>query len=185
LYSNSTVVQFFWLAVISGVSTDSFSKVWWSQVQALPPYTFILANKTQTTNQNHVHTAKTVFLLEEFGVNLIQPIYINIFDVDFNSWCKENVHILSRDSINRLTIPHFGACPKLGPGFQRHISFFNHRSERWLFVLLIFAYWVSDFPILSSFMTYHRICNKINTTGVTSGAGAAYSYGAPEFTPGL
>jgi len=40
-----------------------------------------------------------------------------------------------------------------------------------------------QFPILSSFMTYHRVCNKINTTGVTSGAETAYHSGAPEFTP--
>jgi hypothetical protein len=32
-------------------------------------------------------------------------------------------------------------------------------------------------------MTYHRVCNKINTTGATSGAGTAYPSGAPEFTP--
>ena len=41
------------------------------------------------------------------------------------------------------------------------------------------------FPVLSSFMTYHRVCNYINTTGVTSGAGTAYPYGVPEFTPGF
>ena len=34
--------------------------------------------------------------------------------------------------------------------------------------------------ILSSFMTYHRVCNWINTTGVSSGAGTAYPSGAPE-----
>ena len=36
-----------------------------------------------------------------------------------------------------------------------------------------------------SFMIYHRICNKINTTGANSGAGTAYHSGAPEFTPGF
>ena len=39
--------------------------------------------------------------------------------------------------------------------------------------------------VLSSFMTNHRVCNYINTTGVTSGAGTAYSSGAPEFIPGF
>ena len=39
------------------------------------------------------------------------------------------------------------------------------------------------FPILSSFMTYHRVCNQINTRGVTSGGGTNYPSGAPEFTP--
>jgi hypothetical protein len=46
-----------------------------------------------------------------------------------------------------LTIPHLGACPKLGPGFQRHmsLSFFNHRSERWLFVCwYLYTEWVTS-----------------------------------------
>jgi hypothetical protein len=30
------------------------------------------------------------------------------------------------------------------------------------------------FPVLSSFMTCHRVCNYINTTGATSGARTAY-----------
>ena len=34
--------------------------------------------------------------------------------------------------------------------------------------------------LLSSFMTYHRRCNQINTTSPTSGAGPAYPSGAPE-----
>jgi len=38
------------------------------------------------------------------------------------------------------------------------------------------------FPVLSSSMTYHLVCN---TTGATSGAGTAYPSGAPEFPPGF
>ena len=34
-------------------------------------------------------------------------------------------------------------------------------------------------------MTYDRVCNTINTTDTTSGAGTAYHSGAPEFTPVL
>ena len=41
------------------------------------------------------------------------------------------------------------------------------------------------FLVLSSFMTYHQICNQINTTGATSGAGTANPSGAPEFTSGF
>ena len=37
--------------------------------------------------------------------------------------------------------------------------------------------------ILSTFMTYHRVCNYINTTGATSGAEIAYHSRAYEFTP--
>ena len=40
-------------------------------------------------------------------------------------------------------------------------------------------------PVLSSFVTDHRVCNKSNTTSVTCGAGTAYTFGAPEFTPVL
>ena len=39
------------------------------------------------------------------------------------------------------------------------------------------------FPVLSSFMTYQRVCNYINTTDDTSGAGTAYPSWGPEFTP--
>ena len=40
-------------------------------------------------------------------------------------------------------------------------------------------------PVLSSFMTYHRICNQINMTSTTSGAGTAYLSRAPKFSPGF
>jgi hypothetical protein len=39
------------------------------------------------------------------------------------------------------------------------------------------------FPVVSSFMTYHMVCNYINTTGATSGEGTTHPSGAPEFTP--
>jgi hypothetical protein len=39
--------------------------------------------------------------------------------------------------------------------------------------------------LLSSFMTCHRVCNSINTTGATSEAGTAYPSGLSEFTPGF
>ena len=38
-------------------------------------------------------------------------------------------------------------------------------------------------PSLSSSTTYHRVCNKSNTTGATCGAETANISGAPEFTP--
>ena len=36
------------------------------------------------------------------------------------------------------------------------------------------------FPVLSSFMTNHQVCNM---TGTTSGAGTAYPSGEPDFIP--
>jgi hypothetical protein len=41
------------------------------------------------------------------------------------------------------------------------------------------------FSVLSSSTTYDRLCYLNNTTGATSGAGTAYTSGAPEFTPGF
>ena len=35
-----------------------------------------------------------------------------------------------------------------------------------------------------SFLSYHMVYNKSNTTGAANGAGATYSSKPPEFTPG-
>ena len=45
--------------------------------------------------------------------------------------------------------------------------------------------WHNHNPILSSFMTFHRVCNKSNTTGPICGAGTVFSSGAHEFIPGF
>ena len=49
---------------------------------------------------------------------------------------------------------------------KSHASFWREKTK-------------TKFPVyhiyISSFMTYHCICNQINKTGVTSGAGTAYS----------
>ena len=37
--------------------------------------------------------------------------------------------------------------------------------------------------VLSLFVTFHRVCNKSNTTSATNGAGTGYLSGAPDFTP--
>ena len=39
--------------------------------------------------------------------------------------------------------------------------------------------------IMSPFMTYHRVYNRSNTTGATSGAGTAYLSRANAFAPGF
>ena len=41
------------------------------------------------------------------------------------------------------------------------------------------------FPFLFSSLTYHRVCNQINTTSATNGAGDAYPFRAPKFIPGF
>ena len=42
-----------------------------------------------------------------------------------------------------------------------------------------------QYPVLSSFMTYHRVCNQSNTTGDNSRAGSAYPSETTEFTTGF
>ena len=39
--------------------------------------------------------------------------------------------------------------------------------------------------VISSFMTYHRVCNKPNTTSVPSGAETSHPSWAPKFIPGF
>ena len=46
---------------------------------------------------------------------------------------------------------------------------------------LAINYW----QVISSIMTYHWVCIKSNMTGVTRGAGTAFSFGALEFTLGF
>ena len=59
----------------------------------------------------------------------------------------------------------------------RHHDLVNHYE---LSVSRICSTCRKHFPVLSSFMTYYWICSYSNTTGATSGAGAAYPSRAPE-----
>ena len=65
---------------------------------------------------------------------------------------------------------------------QFNISLLRTKEEWYLTKVQYILY---NIPVFSSFTTYHGVCNQINTTGVTSGAGTAYPSGAPEFTPGF
>ena len=55
--------------------------------------------------------------------------------------------------------------------------------QSWLITRFVLVHDLS--PGLYSFMTYHQVCNKSNMTGATCGAGTAYPFKAPEFTPGF
>ena len=48
--------------------------------------------------------------------------------------------------------------------------------HEWGYIILLF---------LSSFVTYHRVCNKSNTISVTCGGGPAYLFGTPTFILGF
>ena len=96
-------------------------------------------------------------------------------------------HTIITDSlINNLSIInmlYLGVCP------QTMCSKYKLKWNIWLidYLLLnsqrqIYPNGRKDFPVLSSFMTYHWLCIYNNTMGATSGAGTAYPSGAPEFT---
>jgi len=75
--------------------------------------------------------------------------------------------------------------------WSHHFESFTFATMTWLTAIVYLCHkWpriccTSEFPVLSSFMTYHRVCNQINTTGATSGAGTAYPSAAPQLTPGF
>jgi hypothetical protein len=48
-------------------------------------------------------------------------------------------------------------------------------------MITIFSVCRNRNPVLSSFMTYHRVHSKSNSTDATYGAGTAHPSGAPEF----
>jgi hypothetical protein len=63
-----------------------------------------------------------------------------------------------------------------------------------IYIIIVYLIKIIQFQIpvfrnhnlfLSSVMTYHRVCDKSNTTGVTSRAVTAYYLGASEFTSGF
>ena len=47
---------------------------------------------------------------------------------------------------------------------------------------MICSTWCKHNPVVSSFMTYHQVCNQSDTMGSTNGTGAAYLSGTHEFT---
>jgi hypothetical protein len=55
----------------------------------------------------------------------------------------------------------------------------TYHSSKWPPICSIFR---NHYPILFSFMTYHCVCNQINTTGATCGERNAYPSWALEFT---
>ena len=77
--------------------------------------------------------------------------------------------------------------------WNHHFERFTVATMTWLTVMEYLCHkWPricstcrKHFQILSSFITYHRVCDYINTTGATNVAGTAYLSGAPEFTPGF
>jgi hypothetical protein len=71
-------------------------------------------------------------------------------------------------SLSWYDIPEFVVCAEIFP--------VDTKWHKW--PLYIGSVCRNHNPVLSSFMTYHRVCKKNNTTGATCGAGTAYPFDA-------
>ena len=60
--------------------------------------------------------------------------------------------------------------------FCRNITITEYLCHKWPRICFICR---MHFPVLSSFVTYYRVCSQSNTTGATSEAGIAYPSRAP------
>jgi hypothetical protein len=65
------------------------------------------------------------------------------------------------------------------PTFLRYCTILNIHKWKWIFMT---AWLLCLADVLSSFMTYHRSCNKSNTTDAT---GTVYLFGTHEFNLGF
>jgi hypothetical protein len=69
---------------------------------------------------------------------------------------------------------------------------FEHRNFEYVSQKSVIVIWPRIFStcrkhvsVLSSFMTYHRVCNYVSTTDATSSTGTAYPSGAHAFITGF
>ena len=69
---------------------------------------------------------------------------------------------------------------------------FEHRNFEYVSQKSVIVIWPricstcrKHVSVLSSFMTYHRVCNYVSTTDATSGTGTAYPSGAHAFITGF
>ena len=88
-----------------------------------------------------------------------------------------------------IVIPVGTNCAHLLADFFRYswetdfIKWLPKKSDQKLaWVLLLCFVCHNSNHVLSSFVTYHRVCIKINTNGATCGSGTLCPFGAHEFT---
>ena len=134
-------------------------------------WTFHLQNVYVATFQQHLHM-EYIYLSWYDIPELVVPVKISLIE----GCCYQESYLTK-------------GCSWLS--WSHHFESFTVATKAWLTVLeylchtRICSACRKHFPVLSSFMTYHQICNKIKMTGATSRAGTAHPSGAPEFTPGF
>ena len=109
-----------------------------------------------------------------FLINVKQNTFSYIIFVDPTILCSHNLMLFVIDCI----ILFFTGVSKRGAQRIWSIELMK-RESKWPRMC---SFCRNHNPVLSSFMTYHRVCNNRNTTGATCGAGTAYPSRAREFT---
>ena len=99
---------------------------------------------------------------------------------------KSHYESHARDSIY-VQANETGDCKHMKILLKCFACYENWNQSKLVFIISLYNHdtYCKYFHVLSSFMTYHPVCNQSITTGATSGAGTAYPFRAPEFTPGF
>jgi len=104
-----------------------------------------------------------------------------LFDGNVTSHICQRCYLIEGLLLTRKLLDQWFLLVKLNSSLQKFygMEYLCHKCP-W-----IWSTCRKHFPVLSSFMAYHRVCNWINKTGVTSRVGTAYPFWTPELTPGF
>ena len=123
-----------------------------------------------------------------------------MISIDCKGSCKSNYHTITNFTYYGVSL--IKSCCKQGSYWTNssqglssghHLERLTVATMTWLIDMehlcqkwsQIYSVCRNHNLVLSSLTTYHWVCNKIITTGITSGAGTVYPSGAPEFIPGF
>ena len=120
----------------------------------------------------------TIFVI--FLVDLYKRLWKKRRYVMYCTWCVNGIALIGY--VHKIAKPN--CLKRFGSNILYTVA-----TNTWLTVLRITndqrTCSICHYPVLSSFMIYHLVCNKSNTRGGTCGAGTAYTSGAQEFTLGF
>jgi hypothetical protein len=148
-------------------------KQWWSST---PP---ILSKRTITFHLNWTHwiQKRSRHMMLEIHV-LAWDRHKNVAELIRYSRACESYHdfldrklLLTRNLLNELVKLKKSSLKSFTVGTITWLTvreYLCHKCPR------ICSVCRNHYPVPSSFMTYHRVCNRSNTTGATCGPGTAY-----------
>jgi len=116
-----------------------------------------------------------------FGIFKNSSLKCELFDGNVTSHICQRCYLIEGLLLTRKLLDQWFLLVKLNSSLQKFygMEYLCHKCP-WIWFTCR-----KHFPVLSSFMAYHRVCNWINKTGVTSRVGTAYPFWTPELTPGF